>query len=46
MLGVTPWEPPLRGNPQDKVLGLVTKTKFHLNIMKSVANFEKLVIGS
>ena len=44
--GVTPWWLPLRGNPTDKVLEFVTKTKFHLKIMKFVANFEKLVLGS
>ena len=31
----------LWGNPSDKVLGLVTKTKFHLKIMKYVANLKK-----
>ena len=44
--GVIPWELSLRGNPTDKVLGLVTKTKFYLKIMKFVANFEKFVLGS
>ena len=34
---------PLRGNPTDRVLDLVIKTKFNLKIMKFVANFEKLV---
>ena len=43
ILGVTPWELSPKGNPPDKVLGLVTKTEFHLKIMKFVANFENLV---
>ena len=30
----------------DKVIDHVTKTKFHMKIMKFVANFEKLVLGS
>ena len=37
---------PPRGNPTDKVLDIVTKTKFFLKIMKFVANFEKLVLES
>ena len=37
---------PLRGNSTDNVLDLVTKTKFHLKIMKFVANSEKLVLGA
>ena len=32
------------GNPTDKVLDLVTKTKFHLKVIKFVANFENLVL--
>ena len=43
--GVTSWELSLRGNPSDKVLGLVIKTKFYLKIMKFVADFEILVLG-
>ena len=35
----------LWGNPTDKVLDHVTKTKFHFKIMKFVANFEKIVLG-
>ena len=35
-----------RGNPTDKVLYPVTNTKFYLKMMKFVANFEKLVLGS
>ena len=33
-----------RVSPTDKVLGLVTKTKFHLKIMKFIENFEKLAL--
>ena len=29
------------GNPTDEVLGLVTKTNFHIKIIKFVTNFEK-----
>ena len=36
----------LRGNPTDKVMGPVTKSKFHLKFMEFVANFEKIVLGS
>ena len=45
-LGVRPWGLPLRGNPTDKVLDSVTKTKFYLKIMKFFAKFEKFVLGS
>ena len=35
-----------QGATTDKVLDLVTKTKFQFKIMKFVVNFEKLVPGS